>query len=544
VNYVDLGINSSGYSSTGILGGVNNGYLYSTGNDFVIGNATANKNLSFFTGGTNSSNERMRIDGSGRVGIGITNPGNQLVVKDTLEIRRTGSLSTLLFSNTAGAGDFRIGGDGGDIFWQGGGGRALQMGSYHTTILGGDRQVATFPSYTGGITNTGVLIQGQRDASVPLAIQANSATQTANLTEWRNSSGTALSIVDKTGKMGLGNTAPSEMLDITGNLKFSGAIMPGGSAGTSGYILTSNGAGAAPTWTNPTSIASGSYWTLNGNNVSAEKTFGTTSNYDLPFITNNTEQMRLSADGDLAIGTSTFDGTAPEKLLIDAGTTSSYNLIYAKGSINNYLQFNIQNEHSGSAASTDIVATNNNGTEISKFIDMGINSSNYSNSGILGGANNAYLYSTGNDLIIGNSTPGSSLRFFTGGTATTNERVRIDPNGKLGVGTTSPTATMDVAGTFKLGSSGTVLNNIIKGSITINDATPFDFQSTRTISTAVTGAALNGAVIVNPRSSLQAGVSIAWARVSAAGTVTIGFTNTDTNAKTVGNIVFDVTIIQ
>ena len=52
VNYVDLGINSSGNTSAGVIGGASTAYLYSTGNDFAIGNGTASKNLLFFTGGT------------------------------------------------------------------------------------------------------------------------------------------------------------------------------------------------------------------------------------------------------------------------------------------------------------------------------------------------------------------------------------------------------------------------------------------------------------------------------------------------------------
>jgi len=42
-----------------------------------------------------------------------------------------------------------------------------------------------------------------------------------------------------------------------------------------------------------------------------------------------------------------------------------------------------------------------------------------------------------------------------------------------GIGTTTPAATLDVSGTYKLGTAGTVLTNMIKTSVAINDATTF-----------------------------------------------------------------------
>jgi hypothetical protein len=50
------------------------------------------------------------------------------------------------------------------------------------------------------------------------------------------------------GNVGIGITAPTEKLDVVGNVKFSGALMPNNLAGTSGNILTSSGAGIAPKW--------------------------------------------------------------------------------------------------------------------------------------------------------------------------------------------------------------------------------------------------------------------------------------------------------
>lgn len=356
----------------------------------------------------------------------------------------------MLFSNTGSSGDFRIGGDGGDIFWQGGGGRSLQMGSYWGTVLTGDRQTAAPMAFAAGSGGTGVLVKAARDQSIPLAIQPNSATQTANLTEWRNAAGTPLNVVNPNGNVG--------------------------------------------------------------------------------------------------IGTAAFDAVNPEKLVVDMGVTTSVNAIYAKGSINSYLQTNIRNMSSGNQASSDIVATANNGTETTNFIDMGINGSGYvyqtGNPIETGAANDGYLLSSGQDFYLVNNNATKSMIFLVGGTAPTNEALRITSGELIGVGTTAPQAKLDVNGSFKLGAAGTVLASVIKNSVSFNDNTNFNYTTTRQVTVTVTGATVNGTVIVSPRTALPAGIGIAWARVSAANTVTIAFTNTDTALKSIGNMNFDITIIQ
>lgn len=367
VNYIDMGINSGSYTnvSSPVLGGANTAYLYTTGNDFVIGNGTAAKPIRFFTGGFAAANERMRIDGTGKVGIG--------------------------------------------------------------------------------------------------------------------------------------NTTPSEVLDITGNVKISGAFMPGNTAGTSGYVLTSAGSGVTPTWTNPATLASSTAWALDGNTLSAIKKFGTISAHDVPFITNNTEKMRLFSAGSLALGATTLDATNPEKLLVNAGTTTSYNLMNAKGSINNYMQINIQNQSSGAAASSDLVATANNGSETANYVDLGINSSGYSSTGVLGGANNAYLYSTGNDFVIGNATSAKDLLFFTNGTAATDEKVRINAAGNVGIGT----SLFNVSNPEKLlvhGGAATTSYNLINAKGTINNYLQMNLQnlsSGAAASSDIVATANNGTETVN-----------------------------------------------
>ena len=183
------------------------------------------------------------------------------------------------------------------------------------------------------------------------------------------------------------------------------------------------------------SAGSGTDWTQGGNSLASIRNLGTISNHALPFITNNTEKMRLTTSGNLGIGTSSFNGTNPEKLLVDAGTTTSVNAIVGKGSIDSYLQLNIQNNSAGANSSSDVVATANNGSETTNYVDMGINGGS-NTSGVMGSANDAYLYNIGQNLLIGTGTAAKSLVFMTGGTTqSSNERMRVDGNGKVGIGT-------------------------------------------------------------------------------------------------------------
>jgi hypothetical protein len=222
----------------------------------------------------------------------------------------------------------------------------------------------------------------------------------------------------------------------------------------------------------------GSGWSLNGNTVGSLRSIGTIDNYDLPFITGNTEKMRLSGAGNLGIGTSGFDIDAPEKLLIDAGVTDSYNLLIAKGERNGYLQFNIQNNSSQGQASTDIVATANNGTESTNYVNLGINGGGYNNaSNILSGANNAYLYGAGQDFIMGNTAASKSLILFTGGIATSNERMRITSAGLIGIGTTLPSTVLHIK-TGTSNDAGLRLENLTSASTYTSGASVIGVDAT------------------------------------------------------------------
>jgi len=116
-----------------------------------------------------------------------------------------------------------------------------------------------------------------------------------------------------------------------------------------------------------------------------------------------------------AIGaTSSLHPNAPETLLVNS-LTDSYNLISGHANIDDYVQLNIKNFSGGPSASSDIVATADIGDEESNYINMGINGSNYTAGNAIGGALDAYLYNTGENLYIGNTAQSKQIVFFNGG---------------------------------------------------------------------------------------------------------------------------------
>lgn len=111
-------------------------------------------------------------------------------------------------------------------------------------------------------------------------------------------------------------------------------------------------------------------------------------------------------------------------------TAAQANLQYA-GTANSYVQLLIQNKDNGSVASTDFVATADNGTDADTYIDMGINSSGYTDPVFgLQKVNDGYLYVAGNTTTGGGNLVLSTLEnndiiFSTGGANTGDEQGRF-----------------------------------------------------------------------------------------------------------------------
>jgi hypothetical protein len=189
------------------------------------------------------------------------------------------------------------------------------------------------------------------------------------------------------------------------------------------------------------------------------------------------------------------------------------NAIVGRGSIDSYLQLNIQNQSSGVSASSDVVATANNGNETSNFVDMGINGGSYAG-GVMGAANDAYLYNLGQNFLIGTGVASKSLIFMTGGTAqATNERMRIDGSGNVGIGTNNPGNKLEVnSGTG--GVSGLRLKQMPGGGVLFMSSTADVTENNSNFYFDATNYRLSVAAGVSPASTLQVGGSLGVAIVT------------------------------
>lgn len=115
--------------------------------------------------------------------------------------------------------------------------------------------------------------------------------------------------------------------------------------------------------------------------------------------------------------------------------------------------------------------------------------------------------------------------------------------GNVGIGTNSPAARLDVDANFKLGPNGTILNDIIKSTETydIPSLAPgaVDIQTF-----AVANVNLGSAVSISPLFALPDGITISYARVSAAGTVEVKVVNAGTATQNPASMSFFLVVVR
>lgn len=151
------------------------------------------------------------------------------------------------------------------------------------------------------------------------------------------------------------------------------------------------------------------------------------------------------------------------------------------GNVNDYAEVYAQNINSGNVASTDYIATADNGSGSTNYIDLGINSSTYDNPDYsISSANDGYLYVNGGDLSLGTQTSGKDVVFHTDGTLSENEAGRIHLGRWLLGG-----AVDDGTNRLQIGDGVRIVGNVNAGNVNAGNVNAFNITS---IATSVTTA--------------------------------------------------------
>ena len=181
----------------------------------------------------------------------------------------------------------------------------------------------------------------------------------------------------------------------------------------------------------------------------------------------NSSSNNITVNGHIVVGNSTVN-------TFIGWNSTDLSIAEFAGNVNNYVEIAVYNSNSGINASGDISIYDNNGPASNNYIDIGINSNTWSNtSWTINGPSDGYVYTGNTNLSIGTAT-NNFINFFTSGTLTNNERMRITPSGNVGINNTAPIHTLSVNGNTFIGNNLTVNGSlVVTGNVTLSGTTTY-----------------------------------------------------------------------
>lgn len=283
--------------------------------------------------------------------------------------------------------------------------------------------------------------------SVPYALYAKTA------------GGGLIGTTGLTGSTGFtGSTGSTGSTGINGITGITGVTGSTGITGTTGITGNTGATGM----TGATGADLGTHWTLTGNAATLPGTnfIGTTDNQDFVLKTNATERIRVLSNGFVGIGTTTPD---VEFEVVSSATFNPHGIMGTEYNNNSATDSHLWLRRARGIESAPLAVQLNDEIGSLKFR-----------------GHNGFVFPTNDQTDIGavasenftSTANGSFLKFMTtpNGSVSGLERMRIDHNGQVGIGTNSPNTRVDIAGDIATKESTITLagssNNIAIGNFT------------------------------------------------------------------------------
>jgi len=445
VNYVDFGINSSTYSNTTYtIAGALDAYLYTSNTNLTIGTASA-KEVIFHAGGTLAANKVLTINATA---VTVVN-----------------SIS-LVANGASGAAGQVLTSNGSALYW--GNPSVNVTAQYSWTNTQSFSNTITFGNSTSNSTLTAAITLRQSNSTVNASMNSNTVqianstgntqiTATSLLTQTSatvnsNISATQISVANSTGNIAV--TATSVTLSNS-TAAFLVANATGVYATVNAVFNSTNLLYTGNTTTQPTvTLANTGSFTI-GNSSTTQTTSTIAVANSVGNIAITPTSVALSNTTQPIFVANSTAVTAFNKIQIGNNAINPYSYGTAAAvevdlSSNGFVQVVIQNSNTQLNASSDLVAAADSGNDVSNYVDLGINSSTYSNASYnIGGALDAYLYASNGALTIGTASV-KDVVIHAGGTTTTNRILTVNTSAV----TVNTSANLTVlSNTFNLGTS-------------------------------------------------------------------------------------------
>jgi len=335
-------------------------------------------------------------------------------------------------------------------------------------------------------------------------------------------SGTAVSV---SGNVVGGNISTAGLITATGNINggnlISAALIQGVTVSASGNVTGGNvNTAGQVSATGNISGAGLALPSLTGNIVAHRGEFY--GNVDVYGNLNATVGLIYANSGVFLGDAGTGNGAAYAG--VPGFTTLGSNVVMQfAGNVNSYSQLNFENINTGTEASTDYIATADNGNDTINFIDFGIGSSTYAPAAYPAyGPNDGYLLNNGGNLLINSQSASKEIKFLVGGSANANVVANIASTGLKVTGTIS--ATGNITGGNLSAGTGT----ITVGGLSFNGNTITSSGATLTIDPNSAGGT-DGEVIIAGNLSVTGNVTYFNSNVV---TINDKFINLANNAAT------------
>ncbi len=403
-----------------------------TSDNFTIWNS-ANGFLSF---GTNST-EKVRIDASGNVGIGTTNPSKVLSVFNSsgdialfqsstsygtvLEIKATGTNGRSFKIQSTASGDFENPGGAfviddatsaarrlvidssgrilmGVTNWSGSAGNAGGIEIQSANYVAGGQVTERLGSWRATANdNNGTCQVGIDLYRMPRGGGVQSGTEIRFYTGFTYTPQTTAQsmTLDQSGNLGIGATSPLAKLDVRGNILVKNL---GNVTGNSSIMI---GSSVTDGDLSTTGVSIRTFVESSGSNGYALQLFTQQS-----YLTGQTEKIRITGSGNVGIGTTNpgakldIDGHSQDSILLSAGAyTPAFRLINgvptAQGGVNGW-KINYRPNYAGG------VGTGTDKTAIELINSVGSNG-------------NLVLLPSGGNVGVGTTNPGAKLNVYGSG---------------------------------------------------------------------------------------------------------------------------------